>query len=223
MFAVIFVVEPQKGHMDDYLNQAKLLKPELEKIDGFMDNERFNSLTRKREDGRVLSLSRWKDEKSLIRWRTLGMHHVVQIKGRNGIFDNYHLRVGEIISDTQLPKDQKIQPQRLDTTEMGESRFTTISEFNAGQKPATADLAHELELPEIGADGIVEYEVFEGITNPGKRLLLTSWRNEAMPEAWIRKAPGGGESRHRCVRIIRTYGMFERQEAPQYYPTVKKP
>jgi hypothetical protein len=27
--------------MDDYLNQAKLLKPELEKIDGFIDNERF--------------------------------------------------------------------------------------------------------------------------------------------------------------------------------------
>lgn len=58
MFAVMFVVQPKKGRMDDYLNQAKLLKPELEKIDGFIDNERFGS---KRDDRRVLSLSTWRD------------------------------------------------------------------------------------------------------------------------------------------------------------------
>jgi heme-degrading monooxygenase HmoA len=222
MFAVIFVVEPQNGHMDDYLNQAKLLKPELVKIDGFMDNERFGSLTKKREDGRILSLSLWRDEKSLIRWRTLGMHHVVQIKGRNGIFDNYHLRVGEIVSDSRLPKDRKIQPQRLDTTAVSEARFTTISEFDAGQKPVDADLAKDFGLPAIAADGIVDYEIFESITNPGKLLLLTDWRNEDLPEAWMKKVPVSKEINHRCVRVIRTYGMFERQEAPQYYPEVKK-
>jgi len=75
MFAVIFIVQPKKDRFDDYLNLAKLLKPDLEKIDGFIDNERFSS---KRTEGRVLSLSTWRDEKAVIRWRTLGVHHEVQ-------------------------------------------------------------------------------------------------------------------------------------------------
>ena len=79
MFAVIFEVQPKKERWDDYLNLAKFLKPALEKIDGFIDNERFAS---KRTKGRLLSLSTWPDEKAIIRWRTLGMHHEVQEKGR---------------------------------------------------------------------------------------------------------------------------------------------
>jgi len=61
MFAVIFEVQPKKGRFDDYLELAKYLKPKLEAIDGFIDNERFESL---RQKGRVLSLSTWRDEKS---------------------------------------------------------------------------------------------------------------------------------------------------------------
>jgi heme-degrading monooxygenase HmoA len=66
MFAVIFMVHPKAGQFDEYLNLAKLLKPELEKIDGFIDNERSGS---QRSEGRVLSLSTWRDEKAVIRWR----------------------------------------------------------------------------------------------------------------------------------------------------------
>jgi len=97
MFAVIFEVQPKKERWDDYLKLAKTLKPELEKIDGFIDNERFGS---KRTEGGVLSLSTWRDEKAVIRWRTLGIHHEIQEKGRNEIFEDYHLRVGEITADT---------------------------------------------------------------------------------------------------------------------------
>ena len=64
MFAVIFEVQPKAERWDDYLGIAKTLKPSLEKIDGFIDNERFNSQRRK---GRLLSLSIWRDEKSVIR------------------------------------------------------------------------------------------------------------------------------------------------------------
>ena len=64
MFAVIFEVQPKKESWDDYLNLAKFLKPALEKIDGFIDNERFAS---KRTKGRLLSLSTWRDEKAIIR------------------------------------------------------------------------------------------------------------------------------------------------------------
>jgi heme-degrading monooxygenase HmoA len=63
MFAVIFIVQPKKDHFDDYLSLAKSLKPDLERVDGFIDNERFGS---KRTEGRVLSLSTWRDEKAVI-------------------------------------------------------------------------------------------------------------------------------------------------------------
>src|SRR5580698_9179154 len=111
MFAVIFEVKPKSERKDDYLNLAKTLKPELEKIDGFIDNERFGS---KRHEGRILSLSTWRDEKAVIRWRTLGMHHDIQEKGRAEIFEDYHLRVGEITADTHIPKGQTLQEQRFD-------------------------------------------------------------------------------------------------------------
>src|SRR3984885_7554097 len=99
MFAVIFEVKPKKERRDDYLALAKILKPEVEKIDGFIDNERFGS---KRTEGRMLSLSTWRDEKAVICWRTFGVHHEIQEKGRAEIFQDYHLRVGEITADTHV-------------------------------------------------------------------------------------------------------------------------
>jgi heme-degrading monooxygenase HmoA len=72
MFSVIFEVRPNDGRKDDYLELAKHLKPTLETIDGFVDNERFESQLR---PGWVLSHSTWHDEKSVVRWRTEGEHH----------------------------------------------------------------------------------------------------------------------------------------------------
>src|SRR5438445_5337356 len=119
MFAVIFEVQPRKERYDDYLELAKFLKPEIEKIDGFIDNERYSS---KRTEGRILSLSTWRDEKAVIRWRTLAVHHQAQEKGRVEIFRDYHLRVGEVVADTEPPKDHIVQEQRLDETEVGAAK-----------------------------------------------------------------------------------------------------
>lgn len=221
MFAVIFIVQPKKGQFDDYLNLAKLLKPKLEKIDGFIDNERFGS---KRDKGRVLSLSTWRDEKAVIRWRTLGAHHEVQEKGRFEVFDDYHLRVGEITADNEVPEGQKLQALRLDETDISKAKFETISELTPvkGDKPASSDLVVDLGLPKSGDDSIVDHEVFESIYNPGKMLLLVSWRDAAAADRWIPKTVVGGKLRHRRVRVIRQYGMSDRREAPQFYPQVKK-
>ena len=146
MFAVIFIVQPKKDRFDDYLNLAKFLKPELEKIDGFIDNERFGS---KRTEGRVLSLSAWRDEKAVIRWRTLGIHHEVQKKGRFEIFEDYHLRVGEITADNEVPRGQKLKELRFDETEVGNAKVVTISELSPakGEKPASADPVTGFGLP----------------------------------------------------------------------------
>jgi heme-degrading monooxygenase HmoA len=215
MFAVIFEVQPKKARFDDYLSLAKFLKPALEKIDGFIDNERFGS---KRTEGLVLSLSTWRDEKAVIRWRTLGVHHKVQEKGRSEIFEGYHLRVGEVIADSQIPSGQKLQELRLDATEIGKAKVMTISELSPDKgKPIDANLMADLGLPKSSADGVIDHEVFESITNPGKLLLLVSWRDATAADQWKPRALAGGNLRHRRVRVIRDYGMSDRREAPQYY------
>jgi heme-degrading monooxygenase HmoA len=84
MLAGIFEVQLKKERWNDYLDLTKYLKPKLEAIDGFIDNERFES---KRTKGRVLSLSTWRDEKAVVRWRTQGEHHGVQERGRFEIFE----------------------------------------------------------------------------------------------------------------------------------------
>jgi len=219
MFAVIFEVTPKKERKDDYLALAKILKPELEKIEGFIDNERFGS---RRIEGRILSLSTWRDEKAVIRWRTLGVHHDIQDKGRREIFEDYHLRVGEITADTHIPEGQKLQEQHFDETGIASSKVATISELAAqDKKPASSDLPADLKLPAIGTAGVLDQDVFESITNPGKLLLLVSWQDAAAAGAWQPMIPAGRELRHRQVRIIRDYGMVDRREAPQFYPPVE--
>jgi heme-degrading monooxygenase HmoA len=221
MFVVIFEVQPRQERWDDYLSLAKQLKPKLEAIDGFIDNERFKS---KRDDKRVLSLSTWRDEKAVIRWRTHGEHHGVQEKGRTEVFADYHLRVGEVTADTAPPKGLAVREERFDATAVGEGKVATITEVTPAER-GSLDATH---LPALlgldaGSKGLIDHEIFESIYNPGKLVLLVSWRDAKTAQAW---RPGRAEKatvRHRQVRIIRDYGMFERREAPQYYPDVKTP
>ena len=83
MFSVLFEVHPKPDQWDAYVGYAKMLRPELEEVDGFVDNIRYKSLTR---DGWILSLSNWRDEKAVVRWRTRMRHHEVQEKGRGDVF-----------------------------------------------------------------------------------------------------------------------------------------
>jgi heme-degrading monooxygenase HmoA len=126
MFAVIFELQPKQEKFDEYLTLAKYLRPILEAIDGFIDIDRFAS---KRTKGRLLSLSTWRDEKAVVRWRTHAEHHAVQEKGRFDVFEDYHLRVGEIMVDTAPPKGFAVQEQRFDATDVGEVKAITITEL----------------------------------------------------------------------------------------------
>jgi heme-degrading monooxygenase HmoA len=224
MFAVIFEVQPKSDRCNQYLDLAKQLRPELVKIAGFIDNERYKS---RRSEGRVLSLSTWADEKSVIRWRTHAMHHGVQEKGRFEIFEDYHLRVGEITADTHIPPGQTIQQLRLDATEVGNAKVVSISEVDPGSDAKSADgatLQERLRVPAIGRGGVSEAELFESITTPGKLLLLVSWRETAAAGAWQPPASlaDAGRIRHRRVRVIRDYGLADRREAPQFYLDVAR-
>ncbi|HEX9324805.1 MAG TPA: antibiotic biosynthesis monooxygenase [Xanthobacteraceae bacterium] len=215
MFVVIFEVQPKPDLTDEYLKLAQHLKPMLEKIDGFLDVERFAS---GRTEGRLLSLSTWRDEKALVRWRTHAEHHRVQAKGRSQVFEDYRLRVGEVTTDTQPPEGIAIEQTRLDETAIGAAKVMTITETIVDPKIAAAPdaLGSQLEIGP-GTAGLVEEEMFASIYSPGKIVLLASWRAAAAAQTW-KSTASGGLSRHRHVRIIRDYGMFERREAPQYYP-----
>ncbi len=212
MFAVIFEVRIRPGLWDDYLAQAGLLRPELLEIDGFVDNVRYRSLTR---DGLLLSLSSWRDEKSLIRWRTHATHHDAQEKGRTDVFADYHLRIGQITADSRLPDGQTLREQRLDETETGAARTVMLIDAPAGQMPPR-DIAD-------GAPGLVARDIFDAVLTPGDGLLLLSWQDEAAAMAFARGRTPPDGVRSRRVRVIRDYGMFDRREAPQYYPDVVRP
>ena len=96
MYAVIFEVEPKPDSKDEYLDIAAALRQDLEKMDGFISIERFQSLT---NEGKLLSLSFWRDEAAVVGWRNQSNHRRAQDKGYNELFENYRLRVAEVQRD----------------------------------------------------------------------------------------------------------------------------
>ncbi len=96
MIAVIFEVMPAPGRKQEYLDLAAGLRSDLERTDGFVSIERFASLT---NEGKILSLSFWRDEDSVRRWREFEGHRAAQKKGRGGIFADYRLRVASVVRD----------------------------------------------------------------------------------------------------------------------------
>ena len=220
MFAVMFEVHPKPEQWDAYLGFAKLLKPELEQIDGFVDNIRYRSLTR---DGWLVSLSGWRDEKALVRWRTQARHHDVQEKGRSQVFLDYHLRVGQVTKDTHLPKGQTLREQRLDETQTGDGTIVTLIDASRSvdwvKQAKPNDVAHWLGL-DVRAPGLVAWDVFDAVLTPGDAILLVSWRDQAAAESFESVASLQDGARLRRIRVVRDYGMFDRREAPQFYPDV---
>jgi len=108
--AVIFEVMPADGRKQEYLDIAAHLKPELEKIKGFISIERFQSLA---DQGKILSLSFWEDETAVSQWRNTAMHREAQADGRDHVFKDYRLRVAQVLRDygmndrLEAPEDSK--------------------------------------------------------------------------------------------------------------------
>ena len=219
MFSVIFEVQPRTGQWDAYFDSVKMLRPELEQVPGFVDNIRYRSLTR---EGWILSLSNWRDEKSVVRWRTRRRHHEVQENGRGEILSDYHLRVGQITYDTRVPEGSEIREQRLDETEVGEG--TAITLIDASQVPGwvASHNAQEIALY-LGFDlnsygDCISWDVFDALLAPGDILLLVSWKNEESVMRFAQSAMVPDDGRVRAIRVVRDYAMFDRREAPQYFP-----
>lgn len=195
MFVVLFEVMPKDQLWDAYLAAAKKLKPILEQIDGFIDNTRYRSLTR---SDVILSLSTWESEKALIRWRTVGLHHDTQGLGRNAIFADYRLRVAAVTYDSADPTVAERQ-RRFDGTEIGTAPFVVLHE---------------------GWDAVTQGtgERFVGVLDERQDVVVCPADNDDVRRSSRDPQPDG---RVRIARVIREYGMYDRREAPQYFPPVR--
>ncbi len=96
MIAIIFEVWPKNGQQDAYLEMAGEMRRLLDDVDGFISVERFQSLT---EPGKLLSLSFFRDQQAVERWRNTIEHRQAQSMGRQQFFDNYRIRVVEVLRD----------------------------------------------------------------------------------------------------------------------------
>ena len=95
----------------------------------------------------------------------------------------------------------------------------------AGQKDAYLEAAASLRPLLAGIDGFISIERFESLTQPGKILSLSFWRDEQAVESWRqleahRAVQAAGrrsifaDYRLRVASVLRDYGMNDREEAP---------
>lgn len=133
MLMVVFEVRlsPVEGHA--YLDIAGALRPELLRIEGFIGNERWR---RPGDPDAILALSTWSDEAAVIRWRRHVGHRVAQRRGRDGVFSDYRLRVGEATeaaADIAVVIGRGDAPAERYDALSGDGRWAAVTIANAAQ------------------------------------------------------------------------------------------
>jgi heme-degrading monooxygenase HmoA len=207
MIGLFFEVQTRPGHADQYLELAASLKPALEASGGCRFIDRFRSLTR---ENLLLSYQIWQDEGSMTAWRAHGYHHEVQKTGREKVFSDYRIRVAQLIHEAR-PGQPIWQPDRRTPYNdparrrptyvlAAESRRATLPVETEWRRDAFASVyrdgifAHLIDLPDQQSG--VEF---------GARLY-------ADPTIEY----------FRVFEVMRDYGMYERTEAPQFYPAIER-
>jgi heme-degrading monooxygenase HmoA len=160
-----------------------------------------------------------------VRWRAHGEHHAVQAQGRAEVFGDYHLRVGAVVADTAPPAGSP-PPDAGGPETAAPARFASLTEFSFGAAGSAEDrhraVAGWLEARAAGGRPAA-HDLLESITTAGKVAVLAAWTGAAGAQAWAPPLPAGAAAwRHRVVRVLRDYGMFDRQETPQYHPPVAR-
>jgi len=199
MQTLLFEMQPRAGHEDHYFAHATKLKPLVLAEPGLLFLDRFQSMSR---EDLILSHSRWRDEAAIASWRSNGTHHQTQVAGRTKHFSNYRIRIGTAV---------------MSLDEQGAlSRFKNHGSYREeGDKPPRY---HTIIISQdTPFDG--EGESFKSVYNEGVYLhiqdcptledgeaLMTNLKdNDAVQSAYL-------------THTSRDYGMFEREEAPQYMP-----
>jgi len=94
-----------------------------------------------------------------------------------------------------------------------------------GERGTYLDLAAALREELVQIDGFLSIERFQSLSEPGKLLSLSFWRDEAAVAQWRnspahRATQGKGRNgvfrdyRLRVSHVVRDYGLHERAQAP---------
>ncbi|MGP1256461.1 MAG: antibiotic biosynthesis monooxygenase family protein [Kiloniellales bacterium] len=202
MHALLFEMEPRSGHEDHYFEHAEALRPLLAQHAGLLFIERFKSISRPKV---ILSHSHWRDEASLAKWRSDPDHHRSQAAGRNKHFKDYRLRISHVLK--MMRQDAVPESWTADgaysNVDAIPARFLTI----AASKGDPVDLRGER---------------FHSVTVDGNFLCVTDANSRDHGEEIIAEAMTKPHATSAMLALVsRDYGMFERAEAPQYFPVPK--
>ena len=203
MMSLFFEVAIKPGRTDQYLNLAASLKPDLEAVGGCLFLDRFKSLSR---DNLVLSYQIWQDEGSMTAWRVHAHHHDVQTLGRDKVFADYRLRVAQVIFEAR--RGQPVwQPERR-------------TPYNdPARRPPTYVLTTESRSPTLPIACDWRSETFASVYRDGQYAHLVELPDQQSGVAFAPSLFDEPTTEYvRIVEVTRDYGMYDRAEAPQFYP-----
>lgn len=144
----------------------------------------------------------------MIAWRVDPKHHSVQETGREAVFADYRIRIAQVAHE-ERPDGSIWNPERLSPYNDPERRLPT---FVVCSKSLNRDLPVESGM---------RTDVFESVYRPGVFAHLFDVRSAEDGVGLGRQLLGDPSTEYfRVFEVMRDYGMFDRSEAPQYYPPV---
>lgn len=201
MQALLFEMKPRDGHEDNYFSHAAALRPLLEQQEGLLFIDRFKSLSR---PGVILSHSLWRDEAAIAKWRTQQQHHQSQAAGRNTHFEDYRLRISHVLQHRS--KGEETQHWSADGA-YSKSESTRYLAIIGSIKEPFSDRGEAFASVNFKD---VYVTVTDVETDAAGRDLMASTETSPTVQTAVF-----------CL-VSRDYGMFDRAEAPQYFPPIKR-
>jgi heme-degrading monooxygenase HmoA len=207
MLSQLFEVQIKEGHIDRYMNLAASLRPALAAIGGCLFIDRFRSLTR---ENLLLSYQIWQDEGAMTAWRVDASHHGVQVIGRDEIFSDYRIRIAQVIHEAR-PGKPAWQPERR-------------TPYNdPARRPPTYVMACESKVAELPVTTQWRRDSFESVYRHGYFAHLVDLPDyQSGLNFGVQLFADPTTEYFRIFEVMRDYGMYDRTEAPQYYPPVNR-
>ncbi len=203
MLVLFFEVTPHADTAQEYLELAAKLKPELDASGGCLFLDRYRNLSR---EGSLLSYQLWRDEAALTKWRVNSQHHKVQTVGRTRIFEDYRLRVAQVVRSEE-PGQPPWLPQRLN--------FYNDPAVRAARYLAIV----ESQQASVAPTAATKVESFASIYHAGEYAHLLELPSL---DAGVDVCAANRGARIRVTEIERDYGRFDRAEAPQFFASLER-
>ena len=207
MISQFFEVRIKEGLISRYMDLAASLQPALTAMGGCLFIERFESLTRK---NLLLSYQIWQDEGSMTAWRVHAGHHGVQETGRERIFSDYRIRIAQVIHEAR-PDKPAWRPDRR-------------TPYNdPARRPPTYVIATESSNAALPLGTLWEHDTFKSMYREDHFAHLVDLPDyQSGLEFGPRLFADPTTEYFRIFEVMRDYGMYERGEAPQYFPSVER-